>query len=71
MLENSHTSADHQNRVRARVAKERLEAADWVFRLLEEYELISGVELAGYLRSTLRAMQHRLLLPATLKARAL
>jgi hypothetical protein len=45
-----------KHEVVARVARERAEAADWIMRILNGYNFLSGLELAGYLTSTLKMM---------------
>ena len=48
-----------QAKVRAKVAKERGEAADFLMRILQDYDLVSGAEAACHLRATLKHLQDK------------
>lgn len=45
--------------IRATCEEERAEAADWIMRILEEYDFISEVENGEYLKGTLASMTQR------------
>ena len=44
----------------ARVTRERQETADWVIRILTKYDMLSGMEAASYLTSTVKNINARL-----------
>ena len=41
------------------VAKERAASADFIMQILEEYEMVSGVEIAEYCSTTISALKRR------------
>ena len=50
-------SGNEHAKIKAKVAKERAEAADFLMRILQDYDFISGAEAACHLKATLANLQ--------------
>lgn len=49
-----------RHKIAARIAKDRLQTIDWLLKILNDYEMVSGVETVSFLKNSIQAMQTRL-----------